>query len=149
MGDLMLSIFLPIALGAATPAPAVAAEPVAASQTLIVERTYLKALPDKRDALAKFIIANWFAMDQVAVEQGLFTSYRLYENLDADADWDFEVSVGYPNADGYENPAVQTRFTEIRKRHQTILIDGQSLQDLGTIVRSGRVRPREGSLSNV
>ncbi len=139
----MLAAFASIAFALSSPVAASQAETAAATQTLVVERTYLKATSGKQDALAKFIVANWFAMDRAAVKQGLFTSYLLSENLDPDADWDFEVAVGYPNVDGYQNVDVQTRFAAIRRNHQTILIDGQGLAELGRIVHSDRIRPRQ------
>ncbi|MFM7402845.1 MAG: hypothetical protein ACKO1N_01870 [Erythrobacter sp.] len=71
----------------ATPAPV----PTEWRATLVVEWTRLKAKPGERANLAAFITANWFAMDRQAVAQGLFTSYRLIENPDADATWDLLV----------------------------------------------------------
>jgi hypothetical protein len=143
MGDLMLHVATSLLLASAVPVEAVPEQPQASLQTQIVERTYLKAAPGQRDALAKFIVANWFELDRRAKEQGLFTYYRLAENLDLDADWDFEVAVGYPNAGGYQDTDVQAQFGEIRKAHKTILIDGKSLNELGRIVRNDRIRPRE------
>jgi hypothetical protein len=130
-------------LASATPVDAPAVNGPASVQTQVIERTYLKAASGQREALAKFIVANWFELDRIAKERGLFTQYRLSENLDPLAAWDFEVAVGYPNADGYQNTDVQVRFGEIRKAHKTILIDGRGLNELGSIVRSDRIRPRE------
>jgi hypothetical protein len=141
----MLTFLLSVVLAASV--PGAVAEPARqqAQQTLVIERTYLKANPQKKEALAQFIVANWFAMDRIGLDAGLFISYRLSENLDPAADWDFEVAVGYPNAEGYQSATVQARFEDIRTRHKTILIEGQSLRDLGRIVRTDRVRPREGN----
>lgn len=131
---------LPLLLAAAPAAP------VPAAPTLVIERTLLKAAPGKREALARFIVANWFAMDRIAVSQRLFTGYRLYENAaGADAAWDLAVEVGYPNPAGYDDSAVQARFAAIRAAHRTVPIDGQVLADLGRIIGSERLRPREGS----
>jgi len=139
----MLHIATSLLLAGATPVTVPELTTTQVGQTQIVERTYLKATSGQREALAKFIVANWFELDRVAKERGLFTSYALSENLDQSADWDFEVAVGYPNKDGYENAEVQVRFGEIRKAHQTILIDGKGLRELGQIVRTDRIRPRE------
>jgi hypothetical protein len=132
MGDLMLHVATSLLLASAVPVEAVPEQPQASLQTQIVERTYLKAAPGQRDALAKFIVANWFELDRRAKEQGLFTYYRLAENLDLDANWDFD-----------QDTDVQAQFGEIRKAHKTILIDGKSLNELGRIVRNDRIRPRE------
>jgi hypothetical protein len=114
-----------------------------AAQTRVIERTLLKAKPGRREQLARYIEANWFAMDRIGVQQGLFTSYRLLENTHEHAEWDLVVEVGYPNAEGFEAPSVQQRFDAIRAAHRTIPIDGQGLAELGAIIRSERVRPRE------
>jgi hypothetical protein len=143
MGDLMLSLASALLLASSTPVETPLIHSHISAETQVIERTYLKAESGQRDALAKFIVANWFEMDRVAKERGLFTHYRLSENLDAAAEWDFEVAVGYPNSDGYQNSDVQARFAEIRKAHKTILIDGKGLNALGRIVRSDRIRPRE------
>ena len=139
----MLHIATSLLLAGASPVAIPEPNAAQAGQTQIIERTYLKASSGQREALARFIVANWFELDRVAKERGLFTSYALSENLDQSADWDFEVAVGYPNKDGYENTDVQVRFGEIRKAHKTILIDGKGLRELGQIVRTDRIRPRE------
>ncbi|MEM9312940.1 MAG: hypothetical protein AAGA34_15965, partial [Pseudomonadota bacterium] len=65
-------------LAFALPTPAFAAHDVAGVEaqtqaaTKVIQRTLLKANPGEREALAQFIVANWFAMDAVAVSQGLF-----------------------------------------------------------------------------
>lgn len=126
---------------AATAAPA----PVEARTTVVVEWTRLKARPGERANLAAFITANWFALDAVATEQGLFTSYRLIENPAADGAWDLLVEVGYPTAAGYDDPATQTAFTAIRAAHTTVRIDGKTLADLGTILGTERLTVLDGT----
>lgn len=110
---------------------------------VVIERTLLKALPSSREELAQYIVTNWFAMDALAVAQGLFTNYRLLENLSADGDWDFAVEVGYPTSAGYDDRHTREAFEAIRARHSIILINGKPLSQLGRIVRSERVRPRD------
>lgn len=139
----MLNFAAALLLASSTPVEAPILQSPTTVETQVIERTYLKASSGQRDALAKFIVANWFEMDRIAKEQGLFTHFRLSENLNAAAEWDFEVAVGYPNAEGFQNNEVQERFAEIRKAHKTILIDGKGLKELGRIVRSDRIRPRE------
>ena len=104
--------------------------------------TYLKATKGNRDSLQKFIEKNWFVMDKIAVERGLFKSYRLIENITesesrGESDWDFIVAVEYFGSQSYTD--VQQQFEEIRSQHETVLIGGRTLRDLGSIVRSERV----------
>ena len=147
----ILSCAVALIAGAAT-APVLASDSTAASpgvvrpvQTVVVERTRLKANEGERDALAQFVVANWFEMDEVALRQGLFTSYRLLENPDPNGEWDWVVEVGYPNPGGYSNPEVQAKFQAIREAHETVLIDGKSLRELGRVVGSERLTVRAGS----
>jgi hypothetical protein len=137
---MMLAPALALAVPQAAPPP-VALQ--AHARPAVIERTLLKAFPGKRDALARFVAANWLALDRRAVEQGLFTGYRLVENAAADADWDLAVEVGYHGRLGFDDADVQRRFAAIRAAHVTVPIDGQTLAQLGRIVRSERVRLRE------
>ena len=114
-------------------------------QTAAIVVTRLKAEPGEQDNLAAFIIANWFAMDEIAVEKGLFTSYRLFENPVRGGDWDLAVEVGYPTSLGYDDPQTRSGFEAIRAAHQTVLIDGKGLRELGSVVGSERMIVREGS----
>ncbi|QHL90891.1 hypothetical protein GVO57_08750 [Sphingomonas changnyeongensis] len=108
----------------------------------MVEQTYLKAEPGARAALARYIVANWLAMDRVATEQGWFDGYTLHENADGDAaGWDLLVTVHYRSADGYADPATQAAFEAIRRAHREVSIDGRRLAQLGRIVRHQRLRP--------
>lgn len=112
----------------------------AAAPTVLVEQTYLKALPGKRQALIGYIRSNWFAMDARGRDAGIFTSFALYEDIDENADWDLMVAVGYPQAQGYEAPATKAAFDAIRKAHVEVLEGGLGLKDLGAIVRHHRLR---------
>ena len=125
---------------AAQGAPAAPAAASAATAAPVVTHTYLAATPGRRDALARFVVANWFAMDRVAVAQGLFRSYRLLENPRTDEDWDLIVEVVYNDACGY--PCVAERFEAIRSAHATVPVDGLLLKDLGRVVRSAAFRER-------
>ena len=104
--------------------------------------TYLKATEGNKDALKKFVEMNWFVMDRVAVERGLFKSYRLLENISeagarSTTEWDFIVAVEYFENQSYAD--IQREFELIRSEHETVLVDGKALRDLGSIVRSERV----------
>jgi hypothetical protein len=114
------------------------------NKTVLYEHTFLKAKPERRDALLRYIVANWFTMDRAGVKQGIFTSYQLLEEIDEIKDWDAVMVVGYPQAQGYEEPKTTAAFKAIRAAHTEQLIDGFSLKDLGDIVRHHRLRVRGG-----
>lgn len=135
---LCATIMLALACNAITPAAQATPRetPAATAPTRHVTQTYLRATPGKRAALIAYIQANWFAMDHIGVQQGLFTSYALLERADDEtADWDVIVAVGYPTAQGHDAPGVVEAFRKIRAAHREIKIEGQSLAELGTIVR--------------
>jgi hypothetical protein len=124
--------------GLAVPEKLATLEPT--KPTLLFEQTYLKAAPHQRSNLAEFVMLNWFAMDQRALDQGYFTSFQLLEDIDENPDWDLVMVVGYPQAEGYEEPATKAAFDAIRSDHREILVDGKSLKDLGAIVRHHRLK---------
>jgi hypothetical protein len=101
--------------------------------------TYLKAKAGQRASLKNYLEKNWFAMDSVAVKNHLIKSYELIQNLseESDASWDYIVAVEYFTRDTYD--AIAQPFEEIRKKHTTVLVNGLSFKDLGTIVRSEKV----------
>ena len=111
-----------------------------AAATVLVEQTFLKAEPGCRADLARYIEANWFALDRQGVARGIFTSYALYEDIDANAEWDLMVAVGYPQAEGYEDPATQAIFKALKAAHVDVPINGRSLAALGRIVAHHRLR---------
>ncbi len=118
------------------PQTASAQEPAEAGATLHVTHTYLRAKQGLRDDLIAYIRANWFAMDRIGIEQGLFTSYDLLERGEiSEADWDVIVAVGYPTAQGHDAPGVADAFRAIRAGHQEIKINGRGMADLGDIVQ--------------
>ena len=126
-------VIAPVAFAAPTAEPSIRATK---ASTLHVTQTYLRATPGKRAALIAYIKQNWFAMDQIGIERGLFTSYALMERADdSEADWDVIVAVGYPTAQGHDAPGVADAFKAIRAAHREIKIDGLGLKELGTIVR--------------
>jgi len=106
-----------------------------------IDHTYLKATSGLRRDLISYIERNWFSMDRAALELGLFTSYAWYENVDLNAEWDVLVVVGYASAQGFDDPAVQAAFAKIKAEHKEVPVAGKTLRDLGTIVRSDRLRP--------
>ena len=98
--------------------------------------TYLKAKPTRKAELKSFLIKNWFKMDSIAVAQGLFSDYQLYEN-ETDGDWDYIVAVEYFNTERYEKIAEE--FEAIRSNHKTVKIDGMDFKELGEFVKSESV----------
>lgn len=99
------------------------------------ELTYLKARQGQSERLVQFIEKNWFALDKIAAEQKLINSYRLIKNKNVvNQNWDAVVAVEYLNPLGYNG--IKKEFEKIRAAHQTILIDGLQLSDLGSIVKS-------------
>ncbi|WP_156445556.1 hypothetical protein [Blastomonas sp. CCH11-A4] len=115
-------------------APAHAAGP---SPTVVVEQTLLKALPGKADALGQFLAANWLVMDQQALDQGLFTGFWLARSAPGFEAWDYAMQVGYPTAQGYDDPATAKGFEAIRKAHKTVLIEGVGSQRLDLVAVRG------------
>ena len=66
-----------LGMSTATAARPVSEEPrAAAGAARVVTLTHLKARPGRLAQLERFVRANWFAMDEIAVEQGLFVSYE-------------------------------------------------------------------------
>ena len=104
--------------------------------------TYIKARGSQSVELKEYLESNWFVMDAKAVEQGLFKSYRLIENLGAgdagERAWDYIVAVEYFGDQSYSD--IVEEFEIIRSAHNTVLVDGQGFRELGSIVRSERVR---------
>lgn len=101
--------------------------------------TYLKANANEKQNLKTFLIKNWFAMDSVAVTEGLFNDYKLIENSNPEvtSEWDYIVAVEYFTAGTYSD--IESEWQLIRKDHKTILIEGKSMKDLGTFVKSETV----------
>jgi hypothetical protein len=60
--------------------------------------------------------------------------------MDENKDWDAVMIVGYPQAQGYEEPKTMAAFKAIRAAHKERLIDGLALKDLGAIVEHHRLK---------
>jgi hypothetical protein len=102
-----------------------------------VELTYLKSAPGQREPLKQFIVRNWFAMDRIAVQQGLMRSFTVMDTGTDDGPWNVLVTVTYTDARGYDG--IAEAFETIRRAHTPVLVDGKTLRDLGAIVESKRV----------
>lgn len=110
----------------------------------LVTHTFVKALPDRRDQLRRFLEQNWLVMDRRGIDAGIFTHATLFEvagvSDGASAEMaDFVMVVGYLTPGGY--PDVEATFQEIRRTHQTVLVDGLGLKDLGRITGEQQLRP--------
>ena len=108
--------------------------------------TYLKAKPGLEAKLKEFIIKNWFKMDETAIDQGLFRDFQIIDNLaepneDTSTAWDLIVAVEYYGDESYSD--IQAGFEAIRSSHETQLIDGKGFRDLGSIVRSERIKKQD------
>jgi hypothetical protein len=125
--------------------PAKAEKLDAASSTVLIEQTYLKANAGLKGDLRTFIEHNWFVMDQKGVEQGIFTSFWLMEDVDENGAWDFVMAVGYPQLEGYENAETKPKFDAISKAHVPVPVNGRILKDLGKIVHHHRLKVGGGN----
>ena len=107
--------------------------------------TYIKSNPLQKARVKEFLEKNWFAMDSIAIAQGLISKYELIENradeTDPVSEWDFIVAVEYFTTGTYTD--IAEKFEKIRKCHTTIPIDGFVLKDMAKIVKSETVRKRE------
>jgi hypothetical protein len=110
----------------------------APAKAQMYEATLIKAAAEKKQRLIQFIQRNWFAMDAIAVREGLMSSYKLFDNQNAQADWDLLVLVGYPKPEGYEG--IRNEFEKIRQNHVTIPVDGLEFKQMGQVIRSERWR---------
>jgi hypothetical protein len=102
-----------------------------------VELTFLKSNPGQRENLRAFIVANWFAMDKIAKDQGLMSAFTVLDSGTDDGPWNLLVSVTYTDERGYEG--IAEAFERIRRAHITVRVDGKTLRELGAIVESKKV----------
>ncbi len=98
--------------------------------------TFLKAKQNEKENFKTFLVKNWFAMDSIAVSQGLFNNYKLIENTSTEAstEWDYIVAVEYFTAGTYSD--IEKEWQEIRKNHKTVLVNEKGMKDLGSYIKS-------------
>lgn len=131
---------LALLVGAALAAPLVlASRPDAGAEPgrRAVELTFLRSSPGQREALRRYLVANWFAMDAVAVREGLMDRYQILEAQEDEGAWDLVVAVTYRDAQGYEG--IAPAFERIRSAHREVRPDGKALRELGRIVESRKL----------
>lgn len=137
-----LSVLLAISIAPAfaqSPAPTTtvrqSAAPIQAGpSSRVVTMTYLKSKPARLALLERYIRANWFEMDAVAVEQGLFVSHEWLDTGSDSGDWNAIVIVTYNDEQGFEG--IQSRWATIRSSHKDIFPDGLAMRELGRVVES-------------
>jgi hypothetical protein len=131
-------------LGLAVAPDAAQAQGRAQLQPALVTHTFVKALPDRRAQLRRYLEQNWLAMDRRGIDLGIFTHALLFE-LSAVSDGaspdlaDFVMVVGYLTPGGYAD--VDAKFRDIRRQHKTILVDGLDFKDLGRVTGEQQLRP--------
>ncbi|MFO0394779.1 MAG: nuclear transport factor 2 family protein [Lysobacteraceae bacterium] len=96
--------------------------------------TYLKSAPGKLGQLERYVRANWFAMDKIAVERGLFVSYLWLDTGSDEGPWNAVVMVTYRDAQGFAG--IEQEWAGIKAAHREVLIDGAKQADLGRVVES-------------
>jgi hypothetical protein len=84
--------------------------------------------------LERYVRANWFAMDEVAVNRGLFVSYLWLDTGSDEGPWNAIVMVTYRDTKGFAG--IEKDWREIKAAHREVLIDGAKQADLGRVVES-------------
>jgi hypothetical protein len=113
----------------------------AAGGVRVVTLTYLHAKPGRLAQLERFVRANWFAMDEVAVQQGLFVSYEWLDTGSDEGPWNAIVMVTYNDEKGFEG--IQQRWATIQSAHQEVRPDAMGMRDLGQVLETRKVLERE------
>jgi hypothetical protein len=140
---LSVSLFV-LAWPTLAPAGAQASPPerqAATPDARVVTMTYLKSVPGKLRQLERYVRANWFAMDELAVKRGLFVSYQWLDTGTDDGPWNAIVVVTYRDVQGFAG--IEKAWREIRAAHRDVLIDGARQSDLGRVVESRDFFERE------
>jgi len=110
-----------------------------APETKAVELTLLRSIDPDPALAARFIKANWFAMDAIAQSRGLMTFYNLHIDPAPREDWNLVVQVGYPDVRGFDS--IRTQWAEIVAAHQTAPVDGKRLPELAHVLGTRRLLP--------
>ena len=109
-------------------------EGAAATASRTVTLTYLKAAPGRLAHMERYVRANWFAMDAVAVSQGLFVSYQWLDTGRDDGPWNAVVIVTYNDDKGFAG--IEERWGPIRSAHEEVRPDGLAWRDIGRVVET-------------
>lgn len=136
----LLAILAWPTLALAGAAPSGPAPAQGGPEARVVTLTYLKSTPGKLSQLERYVRANWFAMDEIAVKRGLFVSHVWFDTGSDEGPWNAIVMVTYRDAQGFAG--IEKAWAEIRAAHREVRIDGASQADLGRIVESREVFER-------
>lgn len=116
----------------AGPAAHAPARETAAARVVTV--TYLKSQPGRLAQLERFVRANWFAMDAVAVQQGLFVDYVWLDRGTDDGPWNAIVKVTYNDDKGFAG--IEDRWAAIKAAHKEVRPDDLGFRDLGRVLET-------------
>ena len=113
--------------------------PAGASPGVMSRLTYLKAFPDQRKRLERFVEQNWFVMDARAKRAGYLVDNHLLRGSPADTTWDLlEIST---YADSMQHARIDSKFRAIiRPPHVIVRIAGREFRELGRIVKEETLR---------
>ena len=103
-----------------------------AANSRTVSLHFLKAAPGRLAHLERYVRANWFAMDAIAVRQGLFVSYKWLDTGRDDGPWNALVIVTYNDDKGFAG--IEERWNSIEPTHKEVRPDGLAFEDVGRVV---------------
>ena len=106
----------------------------------VVTLTYLKSQPGRLAQLERFVRANWFAMDALAVQRGLFVDYGWLDSGSDDGPWNAIVMVTYNDDKGFEG--IQQRWAAIKAAHKEVRPDDLGFRDLGRVLETNNLFER-------
>jgi hypothetical protein len=129
-------------LGLVTPGHAAEADSTPARAVTV---TYLQSKPGKLRELERFVRANWFAMDEIAVQQGLFVSYEWLDTGDDSSPWNALVIVTYGDEKGFDG--IAQRWAPIKAAHEEVRPDGLGMKDLGRVLETKTLLERPPFMS--
>jgi hypothetical protein len=118
-------------LGRVTPGHAAEAASMPARAVTV---TFLQSQPGKLRELERFVRANWFAMDEIAVQQGLFVSYEWLDLGDDSSPWNALVIVTYNDEKGFDG--IAQRWAPIKAAHEEVRPDGLGMKELGRVLET-------------
>jgi hypothetical protein len=100
----------------------------------VVTMTYLQAKPGRLKDLRDYIRANWFAMDEIAVQRGLMVNYQWLDTGEEAGLWNAVVVVTYVDDKGFAG--IESQWAQIKAEHREVPVDGLRFQGLGRVVES-------------
>lgn len=106
----------------------------------VVTHTYLKSQPGRLAELERYVRSNWFAMDAIAVQQGLFVRYEWLDSGTDEGPWNAIVMVTYNDEKGFDG--IRPRWAEIRAAHKEVRPDGLGMKELGRVLETRNLLER-------